>query len=452
MDKVRKFRKFFILKDWVLCLMFLIAAAFPLGNMGEVSVESSYKIIYMFLSHLSKSDLNKEYIFGLLIGSLGLIFGAILTLPFLKRYKSHFKIPGLTVRLICLIVFCISFIIGANYIFKFYGLTSNVFIPIMIVYGAVEAVSLVIRYFVFRNMGDKEVKVEEEYSVAEGREDIADKTVKVKRKYSLNKIFDGLYFIFSAVLMLIICTLICPTGIDYGSNYTPNFRGTLYENVLNHDLGESFLGYVGVDDDYKKNFMLNFEEGSTHVLNYKSNNYIYWQKKLKEKQDELIELMPDYDSNLENDLKVYTKKIEKLIKEISTINENLETLNYENVKIKTVAKKEVNGSTTDFYANIIEIVYDTQYHNPLSGIKWDNKENKRLFCNQSIQLAQNEFNANTDFSSVKIGATIKYYDGSVKKCYIIPSNYEELNNAEKGRHTIKWADDWGSYEYEINII
>ena len=99
------------------------------------------------------------------------------------------------------------------------------------------------------------------------------------------------------------------------------------------------------------------------------------------------------------------------------------------------------------------MVYDTQYS--VSGrteTKWNNKQNKRLFYGQGIELSQTEFTADTDFSTVKIGATINYYDGSIKKSYITPSNCQELNEASKGKHTIKWSDDWGSYEYTINII
>lgn len=57
------------------------------------------------------------------------------------------------------------------------------------------------------------------------------------------------------------------------------------------ELGERFMGIEGIDDSFRNNIINNFQEGSTHVLNYKGITYLYWQDKfvnaIEEKEKEI---------------------------------------------------------------------------------------------------------------------------------------------------------------------
>ena len=70
---------------------------------------------------------------------------------------------------------------------------------------------------------------------------------------------------------------------------------------------------------------------------------------------------------------------------------------------------------------------------------------------ESISIDQEVFTKGTDFSEIKIKATVIYSDGSFKISLITPENYEELNNAGVGKHRVEWHDDWGSYSAIITI-
>ncbi len=84
--------------------------------------------------------------------------------------------------------------------------------------------------------------------------------------------------------------------------------------------------------------------------------------------------------------------------------------------------------------------------------KWGAKKDLlNYFFEEKIEMQTYKFEKGTDFSSQKIGVKIFYNDGSMKLCYVTPSNAEALSNADCGRHTFEWSDSWGDYSVEITI-
>ena len=431
-------------KDLAVCLIILIAAAFPFGKMGGVATESVYNIIISSV----KGFKAYEYLHCAFGCAVALLLFVFVHITFFNNYKRHFKIVGTLLGTIASIVFGILFFIVANYVSKIYGLTSDTFTVMIVIFVVADVLLNFAGYFVYRRQMKPKEKTEEQETA--------------KSRSSAKKLFlrEDIEDFITSIFITLLAALSCFVGVPNNFNKYATYKDTGYSIVIQCELDERFTGIDGIDDSFRNNIINNFQEGSTHVLNYKGITYLYWQDKfvnaIEEKEKEIRELMPE--SSSESDWKKYAEKIKRLSEEVDSLkleyNKFEQDFRYDNVKVTVVSVAErPKPSQYDKTARIVEMVYDTQYS--VSGrteTKWNNKQNKRLFYGQGIELSQTEFTADTDFSTVKIGATINYYDGSIKKSYITPSNCQELNEASKGKHTIKWSDDWGSYEYTINII
>lgn len=443
MKNFKYFKHFLLFKDLAICLIIFIAAAFPFGKMGNVATESVYNII---ISSVNKTKAY-EYLHCAFGCAAALLLFAFVHIPFFKNYKQHFKIVGTVISSIASMIFGILFFIISTYLSKIYGLTSVTFSAMIIIFTIMDVFLNFAGYFVYRKIKPSSEEAEEQT--------VIQSLSPVKRLFLSKNIED----FFMAVIITILAALSCFVGIPNNFNKYAAFKDTGYISVIQSELGDKFMGIAGVDDSFKNNFLDNFQEGSSHILNYKGTTYLYWQNKfvtqIEEKEKQIRELMPD--SSSESDLKKYAEKIKILSEEVQALKTQYSEFNinfkYDNIKVTIVAVTERQKHGITRTANITEIACDTQFNgSSASGVKWNNKDNARLFYGQSIELTKTEFSQGTDFSSEQIGATIRYYDGSMKKAYVNPTNVSELNEASKGKHTLKWSDDWGSYEYTVNII
>lgn len=137
----------------------------------------------------------------------------------------------------------------------------------------------------------------------------------------------------------------------------------------------------------------------------------------------------------------YRKQIEKLNIAKNIVIERLNSVVREETSYKFDESKQV----------VVEYIYNT---NVLDKTQYQYGEAPitiLTMCKEEIRLNKNVFDVETDFSSTEIIATVIYADGSFKISLITPDNFEELNNAPRGTHTIKWSDSWGEYSTQITI-
>ena len=224
------------------------------------------------------------------------------------------------------------------------------------------------------------------------------------------------------------------------------------DELLGLTLGDFSIEAYGFNDWHMYG-STSLELGKSHTYVYYSDNIKYYNQLLEKIDKEIEEILygnaDDYDTKEEFEQGI--KKIENLNDRKIQIEENKNKLRYEYIKVTYhVQKMEyVDVKVLD------EVIYDTNCQNGNKDvIKWGKQKNWFIYpvARENIFLSQNEFVKGTDFTNEKIGVKIFYNDGSMKLTYIIPDNAKELNNLGKGKHKIKWSDEWGSYEKEIKII
>ncbi|MBQ7227418.1 MAG: hypothetical protein IJX05_03370 [Clostridia bacterium] len=397
------------IKLFMAIILGVILLFIPFGNTNGVYADSTLSAIIKFFSSLGKYSNSIYFVVTLSFATSFsfIIYGSFPYISSSKPGKVNFWIIIILKLTIAILLF-----IALNSTFANHGFSTNVYSFTLLFWGLFDIIFTVCRRILLTNF----------------------------KKATCAEIFESLTAI---ILIAALLLVYIPNGVY---NRFANIYGD--HNFQNIELGES-VGFV--EDPWDPN---NFVVGN-HTVYFHSKGYEYWSTKKQELKKEVQELSPD--SIDEEEITEYLQKISNLNNEISKIESNLQSLKNEFVKITTKRwKKSIHngdiyfGSTTTQYRNdVIEIIYDAC---PTNKTKWNNTENSSFLSSQSISLTHTEFQMDTNFASEEIGATIMYYDGSVKKAYINPSNIEELNSASKGTCLLKWSDSWGNYEYEIKII
>ena len=239
--------------------------------------------------------------------------------------------------------------------------------------------------------------------------------------------------------MVAYCAFLLPNGIPLfdSSDRFARFNATDYCEITSdyYTLGEDIGFMEGEFDDFAV---------GTYTCYYYAENYEYWSERKAELEKEIEELSIEVLSGA--DYQEALEKIKELENDIKIIDSNLD--NFKNEYIKVTTNRWVENGYY-YHNDLIEAVYNACASNTE---KWNDKENAKLFYEQSITLTQTEFAVGTDFSKTKVGATISYYDGSFKKAYIPTESLKKIDTTERGTHLLQWSDSWGSYEYQITII
>lgn len=185
------------------------------------------------------------------------------------------------------------------------------------------------------------------------------------------------------------------------------------------------------------------------------NNYFYYECKIAELEDEMMQMWPEDD-----DWEKYVEKLAQLEKDIEYLKNN-KPKTYTRVELGNLEKRWVE---TGYLGNkeyqcgreVIGIEYNQNVNfKDENGYKWGNKNNNflsNLFYQEEIILPVTEFAQDTDFATQEIVVEVHYADGSMKVSKIIPLNYEDLINASIGKNVLKWRDKWGEYQVEITIV
>ena len=197
-------------------------------------------------------------------------------------------------------------------------------------------------------------------------------------------------------------------------------------------------------------------------------NHRYYNSKISDLRKEMNALFPEEGSK--EGLEAYAAKLKKIEQDIQEIEE---ARTYLPINKTTVLTESIAVNSLKF-VRIKSISYNANstFRNEI-GHKWGvsgDTVGNTLFCRESIILERIDdkayettheygftfednlpFTTETDFTTALIRATVTYSDGSYRISLICPSNALDLNNAPAGLHTLRFTDDWGSYETTIQI-
>lgn len=174
-----------------------------------------------------------------------------------------------------------------------------------------------------------------------------------------------------------------------------------------------------------------------------SQNYLFYTYFIEETKEKIQEMYPD-ELSVEA-LEEYAQDVLLLEEDIETAKEMQSKLTYKYQETHYVTQSQLHGFYTLFFTNTNQGAEGDQK-------KWgEEKKWYQPFYEESIVLSATEFSTKTDFTKVNLLAHVTYNDGSYRISVIHIDNAEELNQADSGVHTLKWRDEWGTYEKNIVI-
>lgn len=208
---------------------------------------------------------------------------------------------------------------------------------------------------------------------------------------------------------------------------------------ISKDVGKYLANtYDGYYDSHTHTYILDkhgkieITTKTTQVKIY-SDNYKYYEEKIKELEKEASALMPD-DGDSFND---YKEKLDKYAADIKYLKQILKELDYYYSEMRLEKGKLISYSKN----------YSTSFKDE-NGYKWHYYEGASE--DEKIELSKTDFAQGTDFAEEEIIASVYYGDGSFRKSVITVTNASELVG-KSGTQVIKWSDSWGNYEATIFI-
>ena len=188
------------------------------------------------------------------------------------------------------------------------------------------------------------------------------------------------------------------------------------------------------------------------------NNYLYYKTKTKELKEEIFALKSDsWDKYLEQFAEMEAG-VSFLSKEINNLPYNYAIIEFgplEEELIYTGGDFHLGlDKRWEFHKELLSYTHNRNANYcDENGKKWGYSDGSlgSVILGEKIELSQNFFSNDTDFSTERIIATVSYSDGSRKISFITPTNAKELNTASAGRHLLRWSDEWGDYETYITI-
>ena len=193
--------------------------------------------------------------------------------------------------------------------------------------------------------------------------------------------------------------------------------------------------------------------GGNYEYIFYGDAYKYYACKVTEIQNEIEEIL----NEKAKDEQAYEEKLNKIV----NLEEKLEVFERRLEEIKTVGAYEYLKFDSGYGGKKFNVYYYDAKPNVEDPIKWGkkadfidglyNKESVRIVDAVSYLEDLKFFLLGTDFTRNTIVVEMKYADGSYRMESITPDNAEELNAATAGKHTLKWSNEWGSYELEIEI-
>lgn len=459
---VRLYRIIMIIVS-VMCLIVCVCLCFrPVAKIGSVSMGNSFQIISEKIGgkYESSKYLGDGFVFVAIISILCSSLMVLQILPYVKKNivmpceKWKKTITNLIVNVcLCLIVTAFIHLLLKNTSY-YYGCS---FTNIYIIGIMILVPNIIKRILNCIFITDKEYRdrTEAVYSYVMNMEE-------VKSSLQKNRKIGAIALLISVTFLGVLSGILYSDGkinitnllirSDCELNYWFDSESLKVGEGTNADR-------IIVDKD--KNLVIDMRDDSRTWIEY-GNNYLYYQSKISELIEQRNELMPDkVTSNKKEDvnqsMEKYFDEIKELQEQIDYLREKMEYLpcNYAEIVFYDIREDTPEGYP---YIEYRKKIYSYTHNRDMNycdeeGKKWGYSDNSIMsrLLGENIELSKTEFDIGTDFNNEKIVAYVTYSDGSKKISVITPTNIEELNNAGHGTHTLEWSDEWGKYEFEIEI-
>ena len=436
---------------WLMCVveaaMGLLFALLPLGKVDGISIGNSYDFLLEFINMIknqykaSSLYLMSIFVGGVLLAGSALVRVLAVIIGFfainvkkreLLLRKGFIHIALALLRVVIIIVLCILIRVFFGNVPKLYGFKTN-----MLLYCAIEFLFVPFRdwfmsWFAFKYCNPQF----DEQSESERKSNAA------------------AWLLFVVVPVILIGTpFVFKLIVDVTDIRHPKDAVWLLEGKEEEDREISVLFYQAHSTTYMVNDRYNWEIDMMDMQSeytFYGQAYKYYYEKVQETQKEIDALEIEGEKDL--------KKAEQLEKELAVFEKKLSEMTeigaYEYLRFDV--KEE-----DDYVFKKFEVYYYDASPNKEDSIKWGKKVNfiDGIFNKESVRIVDaisyhedlKFFVLGTDFTSNTIVVEMKYADGSYRMESITPDNAEELNAATAGKHTLKWSNEWGSYELEIEI-
>lgn len=218
-----------------------------------------------------------------------------------------------------------------------------------------------------------------------------------------------------SVVCLITCAIIvigsCIAGIVLGNK----FQASKVAKIELGDTKSEVESVLGKADEEKNS-----------VWTYYSNNYMKLAKEAENYNNEMGKAILSGDVETIAKLEEKAEELKKKIKELT----------YQYISV-----------SFDHEGKVTAVVFDNNRNesdSPRKNLEYESGKEK-------ILLSANSIPQNSSLSDLKISVKIYYSDGSLKNVYIPSSAFSEVNLGVPGTHTIKWEDEWCSYQTTVKV-
>ena len=472
--------------NFILAALFVVICFMPMAKIGEYSVGNGFQIIIGYVkSFIEKQKTSFSYLtYFVLFSCVGIFCLVIFLIKAIEKlkekadvYKFFINEKDLYVKMSFKFIFkqflrflliaflCTLAILPTKLTAQKYGFTFSLewWYILAFLLCWIKGVACGYITLMYDERGSESKR--ELLAAAEkgGKKDIGEK--KSKRSFKPNFFHLGINVMIIVIYVLFAVMITMFGALSY---YNAMFGGYNVlgfnsvagwvvsfddENLLRFDTKTLYGGFNRViykDEfwDYYIGLEINNNgqyEGNTKSFTFYGDSYRYNCQKIEELKKEILELKPE--ENTEESLKQYFKQIEIMAKTVKVLESNVN-----------------EGFNPYEYVDFVDgYMVDLQYNaTGKNTIKWGVKVDgfKGLVFKEKITLTDkycqkkkpmDRFAVGTDFSKELIVARVQYSDGSVRISKVIPTNIEELNNAQAGNHILKWKDSWGEYQTYITI-
>ncbi len=440
----KNMRKIFLLEMISNALLFVIAIIVsfsPIAKIGTSSLGNSWNVFSDFFNAFPEDSIEiPNYILqnSILILPALLIIGMLFTEVFLlilnfavrksERYYYNVitnKRIGVIIISFLLIIVAVVIVVSVRALYSIYSLNIGFLWLLCVLFIARKIIVDICAYKLVNNAPDKIEKYK--------------KVKKIENKFMLPRMLTsvGTCAISLSVLLMALVSIIYYTGYPRYSEYMIMKDATQLEYLDSEFVKQNHDFY---EDKDLINEIINSNRMYSRTEVAYSFNYHFYSDFIEKTEDKIMKLMPDSDS--ENPWEDYLVKLKELEDDMKIAKElQIEKYMYAESKIYTSGEGGVLCVMTFLDTNAGS-----------SGEKWgEDGEWYRFGASESITLSETEFPESTDFEKTNILAYVTYSDGSKRFSIIKPTNIEELKEVSAGKHTVKWADEWGTYEAEIII-
>ena len=446
-ERKRKIFKFDLISNLIVLFSTLLYSFLPILKIGSSSLGNAWQVIGKLFKDTATYSMG-EFIIYVQERSV-LVFPAFFALfvtltfaiktiaAFCLRNNNFYYIRGkqplvLTIiEIVLALAGAVIYIMAVSELFAWYGFSATSFLIISLVYIAATLSGKIYYQWVVY-----ELRVD--YRMLRPKE-------SERSAFNKNRASFMLAYFPSMGTVLLMMTLAMFVLLNYNLTVSQmrNYSGIELPEEGATDMHE-FL------NDKDMDFVFNYIEEknvSPKLIQAYSCNYHFYSDFIEDTEKKIMELYPE--GSFENALDEYNKTVQALMEDIETAKKMQSRLTY---KYEELYRYDCTYEYGSFQFNLSSFIDTTHNAGKETQEKWGmEKDMWHVFCKESIVLSSTKFYTSTNFNKEKIVAYVTYHDGSSRYSIITPENAEELNQASAGIYKLKWSDEWGSYEVDIQI-